>query len=155
LIPSSRTIEDGYIIEFGDLSINVLHTPGHTRDSYSYLMKDRIFTGDTLLIRSTGRTDFQAGDAKASWDSITGIIFKLPDDTLIFPGHDYNGFTVSTVLEEKAYNPRLANKTEAEYIKTMNNLNLPSPKLMDIAVPVNKQCGAKLDVNTNYLREVI
>jgi len=104
-------------------------------------MSDRVFTGDALLIQGTGRTDFQAGNAGDSWDSIMDKILSLPDDTLIYPGHDYRGRTVSPVKEEKALNPRIANRTRSEYIEIMDALDLPNPKMMDIAVPANQNCG--------------
>jgi sulfur dioxygenase len=104
-------------------------------------MEDRVFTGDTLLYRSTGRTDFQNGDPSKSWDSITNKLFKLPDETLVYATHDYKGWTVSTIGEEKKFNPRIAGKSESEYVDIMNNLDLPNPKLMDIAVPANLACG--------------
>ncbi|HBS42103.1 MAG TPA: Zn-dependent hydrolase [Oceanospirillales bacterium] len=137
----SETFKDGDVIDVDGIKIKTLHTPGHTNDSYSFVMADRVFTGDTLLIRGSGRTDFQAGDPGDSWDSITGKLFALPDETLVYPGHDYKGWTVSTIGEEKQFNPRLAGKSREEYIEIMNNLNLPDPKLMDIAVPANLKCG--------------
>lgn len=137
----SETFKDGDVIDVDGIKIKTLHTPGHTNDSYSFVMADRVFTGDTLLIRGSGRTDFQAGDPGDSWDSITGKLFALPDETLVYPGHDYKGWTVSTIGEEKQFNPRLAGKTREEYIEIMNSLNLPDPKLMDIAVPANLKCG--------------
>ena len=140
----SRTIKNNDFIMIGQYKITALYTPGHTDESYSYLMNDRIFTGDTLLIRGTGRTDFQAGDAAASYQSITEILFKLPDGLMVYPGHDYKGWTVSTIGEEKQYNPRLSGKSREDYIDIMNTLNLPDPKMMDIAVPSNLRCGQLL-----------
>ena len=137
----SETFKDGDVINVDGIKIKTLHTPGHTNDSYSFVMDDRVFTGDTLLIRGSGRTDFQAGNAGDSWDSITGKLFVLPDDTLVYPAHDYKGWTVSSLGEEKHFNPRLAGKTREEYIEIMNNLNLPDPKMMDVAVPANLKCG--------------
>lgn len=137
----SETFKDGDVIDVDGIKIKTLHTPGHTNDSYSFVMADRVFTGDTLLIRGSGRTDFQAGDPGDSWDSITGKLFALPDETLVYPGHDYKGWTVSTIGEEKQFNPRLAGKSREEYIEIMNNLNLPDPKMMDVAVPANLKCG--------------
>ena len=137
----SETFKDGDVINVDGIKIKTLHTPGHTNDSYSFVMDDRVFTGDTLLIRGSGRTDFQAGNAGDSWDSITGKLFALPDDTLVYPAHDYKGWTVSSIGEEKHFNPRLAGKTREEYIEIMNNLNLPDPKMMDVAVPANLKCG--------------
>ncbi len=134
-------VEDGDVLKFGDLEIKALYTPGHTDDSYSFLMDDRVFTGDTLFIRGTGRTDFQNGDARAQYDSLFGKLLKLPDETLVYPGHDYKGWTVSTIWEEKRFNPRLQVKSVDEYVQLMDNLNLPNPRLMDVAVPANRQCG--------------
>src|SRR5699024_3619946 len=133
------------ILSIGDIKLQALYTPGHTDESYSFVLNPErpkaVFTGDVLLIRGTGRTDFQNGNPGASWDSINDTLFKLPEDTLVYPAHDYKGWTVSTIREEKLFNPRLSGKTRAEYIEIMNNLNLPDPKLMDIAVPANLACG--------------
>jgi rhodanese-related sulfurtransferase len=123
------------------LSLEAMYTPGHTDDSYSFLMDDRVFTGDTLLIRGTGRTDFQNGSARAQYDSIFNRLLKLPDETMVFPAHDYKGDTVSTIGEEKHYNPRLQVRSVDEYVELMNNLNLPNPKLMDVVVPANMHVG--------------
>src|ERR671938_483244 len=114
------------------LILDVMYTPGHTDDSYSYLMADRVFTGDTLLIRGTGRTDFQNGSARAQYDSIFNRLLRLPDETMVFPAHDYKGDTVSTIGEEKAFNPRLKVKSADEYVALMNGLNLSNPKMMDV-----------------------
>jgi rhodanese-related sulfurtransferase len=122
-----------------------MYTPGHTDDSYSYRMADRVFTGDTLLIRGTGRTDFQNGSAKAQYDSIFNRLLKLPDDTMVFPAHDYKGDTVSTIGEEKRYNPRLQVRSVEEYVELMGNLNLPNPKLMDVVIPANMHIGLHQD----------
>jgi len=137
----SATFKDGDEIKIGGLELKVLFTPGHTIDSYSFVLPDRVFTGDALLIRGTGRTDFQNGDAKMSWTSIVEKLFSLPDETLVFPAHDYNGRTASSIGEEKLHNPRLANITESQYVEIMNNLNLPDPAMMDVAVSANKACG--------------
>jgi glyoxylase-like metal-dependent hydrolase (beta-lactamase superfamily II) len=137
----SRAVRDGEVIAIDGLQVRALFTPGHTSESFSFVMADRVFTGDVLLYRSTGRTDFQSGDAHRSWDSIVNKLFRLPDETLLYAGHDYKGWTVSTIGEEKRFNPRLAGRTEDEYVEIMNNLNLPYPKLMDIAVPANLACG--------------
>jgi sulfur dioxygenase len=126
-----------------NLHLDVLYTPGHTSDSYSFRLADRVFTGDTLLIRGTGRTDFQNGDPAAQYDSLFGKLLKLPDETLVYPAHDYNGMTVSTVGEEKRYSPRLQVADKQAYIELMNGLVLDDPQLMDIAVPSNRQCGLK------------
>jgi glyoxylase-like metal-dependent hydrolase (beta-lactamase superfamily II)/rhodanese-related sulfurtransferase len=138
-------VTDGDNVMIEGLSLDVMYTPGHTDDSYSYLMGDRVFTGDTLLIRGTGRTDFQNGSARAQYDSIFGRLLKLPDETMVFPAHDYKGDTVSTIGEEKRYNPRLQVRSVDEYVELMNNLNLPNPKLMDVVVPANMQVGLQQD----------
>jgi sulfur dioxygenase len=137
----SMRVAEGDHIEIEGLRLEVLFTPGHTDDSYSFLYGDRIFTGDTLLIRGTGRTDFQNGDPRAQYDSIFNKLLKLPDETLVYPAHDYKGETVSTIGEEKLFNPRLKVKSVDEYIGLMNNLHLPNPKMMDVAVPANMQVG--------------
>jgi len=137
----SMRVAEGDKIEIEGLALDVLFTPGHTDDSYSFLMPDRVFTGDTLLIRGTGRTDFQNGDARAQYDSIFTKLLKLPDETLVYPAHDYKGDTVSTIGEEKACNPRLQVKSVQEYVELMSNLKLPNPKLMDVAVPANIKVG--------------
>ena len=136
-------VSDGDKVRIEGVSLDVMYTPGHTDDSYSYLMRDRVFTGDTLLIRGTGRTDFQNGSARAQYDSLFGRLLKLPDDTMVFPAHDYKGDTVSTIGEEKRFNPRLQVKSVEDYIELMNNLNLPNPKLMDVVMPANMSVGLK------------
>ena len=141
----SMRIADGDKVTIEGLTLDVMYTPGHTDDSYSFLMGDRVFTGDTLLIRGTGRTDFQNGSARAQYDSIFNRLLKLPEETLVFPAHDYKGDTVSTIGEEKRYNPRLQVKSVDEYIELMANLNLPNPKMMDVAVPANMQVGLHQD----------
>src|SRR5689334_8573055 len=137
----SMRVSEGDRVQIEGLNLQALYTPGHTDDSYSFLMGDRVFTGDTLLIRGTGRTDFQNGNAHAQYDSIFNKLLKLPDDTLIYPAHDYKGDTVSTIGEERRSNPRLGVKSVDEYVDLMNNLKLPNPKMMDIAVPANMQVG--------------
>lgn len=137
----SMRLSDGDKLTIEGLALDVLYTPGHTDDSYSFLMRDRVFTGDTLLIRGTGRTDFQNGDPRAQYDSIFNKLLKLPDETMVFPAHDYKGETVSTIAEEKAFNPRLKVKSLDEYVALMNSLNLPNPKMMDVAVPANMRVG--------------
>ena len=137
----SRTVSDGEVIRIDGVELMSMYTPGHTDDSYSFVMNDRVFTGDTLLIRGTGRTDFQNGDARAQYDSLWNKLLKLPPETLVYPGHDYKGWTVSTIGEEIAHNPRLKARTEREYVDLMNNLELANPKQMDIAVPANLGCG--------------
>ena len=137
----SMRVSDGDTVDSEGLQLGVIYTPGHTDDSYSFTLHDRVFTGDTLLIRGTGRTDFQNGDARAQYDSIFNRLLKLPDDTLVYPAHDYKGETVSTIAEERAFNPRLQVKTVDEYVDLMSKLNLPDPKMMDIAVPANVRVG--------------
>src|SRR5262250_953008 len=137
----SMRVADGDRLQVEGIDLEVLYTPGHTDDSYSYRMADRVFTGDTLLIRGTGRTDFQNGDARAQYDSIFGRLLRLPDETLVYPAHDYKGETASTIGEEKAFNPRLQVKSVDEYVDLMNNLHLPNPKMMDVAVPANMKVG--------------
>jgi len=141
----SMRVAEGDRIEIEGLRLNVIYTPGHTDDSYSFLLDDRVFTGDTLLIRGTGRTDFQNGDPRAQYDSIFNKLLKLPDATLVYPAHDYKGDMVSTIGEEKLYNPRLRVKSMDEYAALMNNLNLPNPKMMDVAVPANMRVGLHQD----------
>ena len=137
----SMRVAEGDRIDIDGLSLDVLYTPGHTDDSYSYLLDGRVFTGDTLLIRGTGRTDFQNGDPRAQYDSIFNKLLKLPNETLLYPAHDYKGDTVSTIGEEKLFNPRLKVKSIDEYVALMNNLKLPNPKMMDVAVPANMHVG--------------
>jgi glyoxylase-like metal-dependent hydrolase (beta-lactamase superfamily II)/rhodanese-related sulfurtransferase len=137
----SMRLSEGEKLAIEGLSLDVLYTPGHTDDSYSYRLDDRVFTGDTLLIRGTGRTDFQNGDPRQQFDSIFNKLLRLPESTLVFPAHDYKGETVSTIGEEKAFNPRLQVKSVDEYVTMMNNLNLPNPKMMDVAVPANMKVG--------------
>src|SRR4051795_6552207 len=141
----SMRVSDGDKVMIEGLSLDVMYTPGHTDDSYSYLMADRVFTGDTLLIRGTGRTDFQNGSARAQYDSIFGRLLKLPDETMVFPAHDYKGDTVSTIGEEKRFNPRLQVRSIDEYVELMSNLKLPNPKMMDVAVPANMHVGLHQD----------
>ena len=137
----SMRVAEGDHVDIEGLTLDVLYTPGHTDDSYSYLLDGRVFTGDTLLIRGTGRTDFQNGDPRAQYDSIFSKLLKLPDETLVYPAHDYKGDTVSTIGEEKLFNPRLKVKSVDEYADLMNNLRLPNPKMMDVAVPANMHVG--------------
>jgi glyoxylase-like metal-dependent hydrolase (beta-lactamase superfamily II)/rhodanese-related sulfurtransferase len=137
----SMRLSDGDRLHIEGISLEAIYTPGHTDDSYSFRMDDRVFTGDTLLIRGTGRTDFQNGDPRQQYDSIFNRLLKLPDETLVFPAHDYKGDTVSTIAEERAHNPRLRVKSVDEYVAIMNGLNLSNPKMMDVAVPANKHQG--------------
>ena len=135
-------VKDDDIICVDKLKIKVIYTPGHTKDSYSFLMDDCLFSGDTLLINGTGRTDFQGGNSRDSYNSIFNRLLKLPEETLLYPAHDYNGQTVSTIGKEKKFNPRLQVNSVNEYIDIMNNLNLSKPKLMDINVASNIKLGA-------------
>jgi sulfur dioxygenase len=137
----SMRIADGDRLGIEGISLDVAYTPGHTDDSYSFIMPDRVFTGDTLLIRGTGRTDFQNGDPRSQYESIFHRLLRLPEETMVFPAHDYKGDTVSTIGEEKRYNPRLQVKSVDEYVELMNNLNLSNPKMMDVAVPANMRQG--------------
>ena len=139
----SMRVTEGDRVQIEGVSLDVLYTPGHTDDSYSFLLDDRVFTGDTLLIRGTGRTDFQNGDPRAQYNSIFNKLLKLPDETLVYPAHDYKGETVSTIGEEKFFNPRLRVKSVDEYVDLMNNLKLPNPKMMDVAVPANMRVGLR------------
>jgi len=141
----SMRVSAGDKVTIEGLCLEAMYTPGHTDDSYSYLMGDRVFTGDTLLIRGTGRTDFQNGSARSQYDSIFNRLLKLPDETLVFPAHDYKGDTVSTIGEEKRYNPRLQVKSVDEYVELMGKLNLPNPKLMDVVIPANMHVGLHQD----------
>lgn len=137
----SMRINEGDVVDIEGVSLQAMYTPGHTLDSFSFHMDDRVFTGDTLFIRGTGRTDFQSGDPGMQYDSLFNKLLKLPDDTLVYPGHDYKGDTVSTIGEEKAYNPRLQVRSMDEYVDIMDNLNLQNPKMMDVAVPANMRIG--------------
>lgn len=135
-------IQDGDIFTLSDYeSIQAIATPGHTAGSLCFVWRDRVFTGDTLLINGCGRTDFQGGDAATLYDTITQLLFTLPDDTLVYPGHDYSGHYVSNIAQEKTSNARLAKKNKAEFIEIMDNLDLPCPRLIDFAVPANRDCG--------------
>jgi sulfur dioxygenase len=136
----SMRIAEGDRLRVEGVSLDVLYTPGHTDDSYSFVLGDRVFTGDTLLIRGTGRTDFQNGDARVQYESLQRLL-RLPDETLVFPAHDYKGDTVSTIGEERRYNPRLAVRDADEYAALMESLHLPNPKMMDVAVPANMHQG--------------
>src|SRR6202045_4270250 len=141
----SMRLAEGDKLTIEGISLDVLYTPGHTDDSYSFRMTDRVFTGDTLLIRGTGRTDFQNGAPRAQYDSLFNKLLKLPDETMVFPAHDYKGDTVSTIGEEKRYNPRLQVRSVDEYVELMNNLKLPNPKLMDVVLPANMHVGLHQD----------
>lgn len=138
---ASTRVRHGDVLKLGELEIKALATPGHTKDSLSFLIEDNVFTGDALLIRGTGRTDFQSGDAGELYDSITKTLFSLPDGTRVWPGHDYRGHTQSSIGEERRFNPRLANKTRDEFIAIMKDLKLDPPKKIHEAVPANLACG--------------
>ena len=135
-------LKDEEIIKIDHLTIKALYTPGHTSDSYSFLMDKYLFSGDTLLINGTGRTDFQNGNSKDAYNSIFNRLLKLPEDTILYPGHDYNGKKFSTIGNEKKFNPRLQVKDADEYTALMSNLNLAKPKLIDINVSRNIKLGA-------------
>jgi len=137
----SIKIKEGETINFDGIKLKAIYTPGHTDDSYSFLLDDMLFSGDTLLIRGTGRTDFQNGDALSQYDSLFNKLLTLPDDTIVYPAHDYKGQNSSTIWEEKHFNPRLQIKSAKEYADLMNNLHLPNPKHMDVAIPANLRCG--------------
>src|SRR3954453_1098158 len=137
----SMRLADGEQLTIEGVSLDVIYTPGHTDDFYSFIMPDRVFPRAPLLIRGTGRPDFQNGDARQQYDSIFGRLLKLPDETLVYPAHDYKGETVSTIGEEKAFNPRLQVGSIDEYVEIMNNLKLANPKMMDVAVPANMKVG--------------
>jgi glyoxylase-like metal-dependent hydrolase (beta-lactamase superfamily II) len=139
----SHRIKDNDAIVIDRMVLRAWYTPGHTDDSYSFILNDRVFTGDTLLIRGTGRTDFQNGDAGAQYDSIFGRLLTLPDKTLVYPAHDYEGRTCSSIIEEKYFNPRLQVNSRDEYINQMNALDLAPPAKLDIALPANISCGLK------------
>ncbi|TXF10494.1 MBL fold metallo-hydrolase [Pelomicrobium methylotrophicum] len=141
----SQSVREGEVIDVDGIRLGALYTPGHTDESFSFVLRPEapyaVFTGDVLLIRGTGRTDFQNGDPEKSWDSIVNKLFRLPDETLVYPAHDYKGWTVSTIGEEKRFNPRIAGKTREQYVEIMRNLRLPDPRLMDVAIPANLACG--------------
>ncbi|WP_456085631.1 MBL fold metallo-hydrolase [Methylobacillus arboreus] len=134
-------LQHGDQLSLGQHTVHVLATPGHTVGSVSYLVDDRVFTGDSLLINGCGRTDFQGGDAGTLYDSITNKLFTLPDETLVYPGHDYKGYRVSAIGQEKAINPRLAGKSREAFIAIMQALDLPKPEMLDVAVPANRKLG--------------
>jgi sulfur dioxygenase len=137
----SLRLKDGESIRADGITVKGIYTPGHTDDSFSFVLPDRVFTGDTLLIRGTGRTDFQNGDSLAAYDSLFNKLLKLPDHILVYPAHDYRGQTVSTIGEERRFNPRLQVRSAGEYAEIMRQLKLPDPKLMDVAVSANLACG--------------
>ena len=135
-------VKDEEIIKLDQLTIKALYTPGHTSDSFSFLMNNYLFSGDTLLINGTGRTDFQNGSAKDAYNSIFNRLLKLPEETLLYPAHDYNGKKFSTIGDEKKFNPRLQVNNEHEYLEIMKNLNLPKPKMIDVNIASNIKLGA-------------
>ena len=135
-------VKDSEIIKIDQLEIKAIYTPGHTSDSYSFLMQKFLFSGDTLLINGTGRTDFQNGSSKDAYDSIFNKLLKLPSNTVLYPGHDYNGKKYSTIGDEKKFNPRLQVNNVDEYVELMSNLNLAKPKLIDENVSRNVKLGA-------------
>ena len=142
IAPAELQLQDGDTVRFGDgETIAVLHTPGHTAGSMCYVWRGNVFTGDTLLIDGCGRTDFQGGSAAALYDSITQKLFALPDATRVWPGHDYKGQSVSTIGWEKAHNARVCGRSREAFVELMDGLNLPQPKLIDIAVPANRNLG--------------
>ena len=137
----TQHFHEGEKLYADNLQLDILYTPGHTDDSYSFRLPDRVFTGDTLLIRGTGRTDFQNGDPAAQYDSLFNKLLRLPEGTLVYPAHDYHGMTVSTIGEERHYNPRLQVSGMQAYVELMNGLELDDPRMMDIAIPANRACG--------------
>ncbi|MDZ8053509.1 MAG: MBL fold metallo-hydrolase [Aulosira sp. ZfuVER01] len=139
---ADRLMKDREVLELGSVRIEAIATPGHTDSHNAYLVNGtHLLTGDALLIRGCGRTDFQSGNAEMMYDSITQKLFALPDETLVYPGHDYRGNTVSTIGEEKQWNPRLVGRNRTEFVQLMDNLNLPEPNKIMEAVPANQRCG--------------
>lgn len=152
-------LEEGRLFQIGEITLAPLHTPGHTDGHFAYVFNERVFTGDALLIEGCGRTDFQNGDADALYRSVREKLFALPDETLVYPAHDYQGRFVSSIAQEKKRNPRLGgDKTVEEFKTIMANLNLPYPKFIDYAVPGNRQCGVcpddLPDRLTSYCRQM-
>ena len=141
IVAADLQLEDGEELRFGDETIRALNTPGHTAGSMSYLWRDCVFTGDTLLIGGCGRTDFQSGDAGVLYDSITQKLYALPDATVVFPAHDYKGRTFSTIGDEKRTNARVAGRSREQFIHLMGELQLPRPRMIDIAVAANQRLG--------------
>ena len=147
-------LQDGDVLHFGGESIKALHTPGHTVGSMSYTWQDNVFTGDTLLINGCGRTDFQSGSAEALYDSLSRILFALPDDTTVWPGHDYQGRHYSTIAREKSSNSRVAGKTLEEFVTTMAALKLPLPGRLDEVLPINQTSGLRHDADAVEMMQV-
>lgn len=140
-------VTDGVLLQIGEMEFRVHHTPGHTAGCVSFVMHDRVFTGDSLFIGGCGRTDFQQGDAGKLYDSIHEKLFTLPPDTLVYPGHDYAGNTVSTIRQERDRNPRVGgSRTRAEFIELMQQLDLPYPRFIDRALPANQACGMETPI---------
>lgn len=141
----SVRVDEDEVIDTEGIKLRALYTPGHTDESFSFLLEAggpaMVFTGDVLLIRGSGRTDFQGGDPYRSYDSIVNKLYRLDDETLVYPAHDYKGWTVSSIGEERRFNPRLAGNSAEQYAEIMNNLNLPDPKMMDEVIPANLACG--------------
>jgi sulfur dioxygenase len=150
-----RALGDGDIIELGALQVRACATPGHSDDGVSYVVSGYVFTGDTLLIRSCGRTDFQNGNAAVLYRSITQVLFSLPDETIVLPAHDYRGHTSSTIGEERRKNSRVAGKTEAEFVALMNTLDLPRPAKLEMAVAANRACGEESSARDIYDRSAL
>ncbi len=146
----SMEVSDNEKFKVGDLELRALFTPGHTDDSYCFLLNNKIFTGDTLLIGGTGRTDFQNGNAEDQYNSLFNVVLKLDDSVLVYPAHDYKGETVTTIGFERKTNPRLQVKSKQEYVDLMSSLNLPNPKLMDIVVPKNRKHGVPLEIQMQF-----
>ncbi len=144
-------LNDGDVLRFGSEQIKGLHTPGHTAGSMSYVWREHVFTGDTLLINGCGRTDFQSGSAEALYRSLTQVLFALPGDTMVWPGHDYQGRSRSTIADEKRGNARVAGKTLAEFTATMNALHLAKPRRLDEALPANLNSGLRHDAGSASL----
>jgi glyoxylase-like metal-dependent hydrolase (beta-lactamase superfamily II) len=148
---ADRKIRDREILEVGSVRIEAIATPGHTTCHMAYLVNGtHLLTGDVLFIRGSGRTDFQSGDAGTLYDSVTQRLFTLPDETLVYPGHDYRGHTVSTIGEEKQWNPRFRDRSRTDFIELMNSLNLPNPKKIMEAVPANKRCGNLITISLQH-----
>lgn len=149
---AGRQLAHGDTLAFGSEQLQALHTPGHTAGSMSFIWRQHVFTGDTLLINGCGRTDFQSGSAAELFHSITGVLFALPDATTVWPGHDYQGRSHSHIGTEKRHNARIAGRSEAEFIALMDGLNLPRPRRIDEAVPANLQSGLRQDADAPTLQ---
>ena len=144
---ADRLLDDGENLRIGQLCITAISTPGHTKSCMSFLWNGKVFTGDTLLIRAAGRCDFQQGSAEQLYESITNKLFTLPETTLVYPAHDYRGFTCSSIREEKLFNQRIGGgKSKEEFVAIMNSLQLAYPEKMDVAVPANMRCGSTLSI---------